>query len=120
MQHEESILPATWITAPQVAHVYSVEYNRLCSYQIVDYTPSTGAVMAVDASIQPHRRFRVTLECSDTFFATPEEAIRQGYKELQEMVVGAREEYQDALASYRVARKLGRMSKQEYREKVLG
>lgn len=97
----------------QLTHIYAVENNKLVSYSVIDQRGDV--VTAVDKA---KRTFRVDLECSEDFFRTPKQAMTQGYKDLQECVACAREDYQDALASYRVARRLGKITPEEYFARV--
>jgi hypothetical protein len=94
-------------------YVYTVEENRLKKLRVEEFNVKTSVFIAVDKG----RRIRGSLDCS-MFFRSEQEALQQGYNDIREMLVGVREEYEDALASYRTARKLGRLTLEDYKAKV--
>lgn len=107
MNYEEDTL------TQRLTCIYAIENNKLVSYSVI--AQRGDVVTAIDKA---KRTFRVDLECSEDFFRTPKQAMTQGYRDLQERVACAREDYQDALASYRVARRLGKITPEEYFARV--
>lgn len=99
----------------EIEYVYTIEHNHLKRLRVDNYDAKKNVAVLIEGG----RRIRASLDPEYTmYFKTPEEAIQRGFDDLREMVAGAREEYQDALASYKVARKLGRITLEEFAAKV--
>lgn len=98
----------------ELEYVYTVECNKVKRLRVEEYRSGSEVFIAVDKG----RRIMGSLDCS-MFFRTEAEAVAQGFADLQEMLVRSREEYFDALASYKTVRRLSRVTIEEYSLRVL-
>ena len=89
-------------------YVYSLWDGKVERATVTKYDPETGRI----EGFKGRGRFTTTLGV--LYFETPEEAVRSEHEDVKEALVDARQEVQDALATYKTVRRIASMSFEEY------
>jgi len=94
---------------PEIEYVYTFWEGVLERAVVDSYNPVTEKITGHSDG----RRFVSSMDCG-IYFRTPEEAVKEDHDAIKESLVEARQEVQDALASYRAIRRIANMPFEAY------
>ena len=89
-------------------YVYSLWDGKVERATVTKYDPETGRIEGTK------NRGRFVSSLGTIYFETPEEAVRSEHEDIKESLVDARQDVQDALATYKTVRRIALMPFEEY------
>lgn len=89
-------------------YVYSLWDGTLERATVTSHDLETGRIEGIK------NRAKFVSSLGVIYFETPEEAVKSEYEDIKESLVDARQDVQDALATYKAVRRIALMPFEEY------